>query len=316
MRALGIVWLSLAAMAALAMIACQTAAPAPAGPAAAARPRSHDAADATIASADGVPIRYHAEGSGEPALIFIHGWSCDRSHWAEQVTRFSADREAIALDLAGHGDSGRDRKDWTIESLGGDVRAVVAALGLRRVILIGHSMGGPVALAAASGMPERVAGVIGIDTFHDVERRLDPAMVQSLVGRWEKDFGGTAKGMVDAMLPAGCDPALRERLQAQFAAAPPDVALALLRAQFDFDLAAAFERVHAPIRAINTTQPTNVAAGRRHAADFAAVDLAPLQLGHFPMLTAPDLFDQKLAETLSGLGVAAKEASSSRRSGS
>jgi pimeloyl-ACP methyl ester carboxylesterase len=313
MRALVIVWLSLAAMAALAGTACQTAAPAV--PASAARPRSHDAADATIASADGVPIRYHAEGSGEPALVFVHGWSCDRSHWAEQVTRFSADREVIALDLAGHGDSGRDRKDWTIESLGGDVRAVVAALGLRRVILIGHSMGGPVALAAASGMPERVAGVIGIDTFHDVERRIDPALVQSLVGRWEKDFGGTAKGMVDAMLPAGCDPALRERLQAQFAAAPPDIALALLRAQFDFDLAAAFERVHAPIRAINTTQPTDVAAGRRHAADFAAVDLASLQLGHFPMLTAPDLFDQKLAETLSGLGVETK-AEPRQRSGS
>jgi pimeloyl-ACP methyl ester carboxylesterase len=148
-----------------------------------------------------------------------------------------------------------------------------------------------------------VIAVIGIDTFHDVERRVDPAAVQALVGRWEKDFGGTAKQMVDAMLPAGCDPALRERLQNQFAAAPPDVALALLRAQFDFDLAAACERVHVPIRAINTTQPTNVAAGRRHAADFAAVDLAAMQLGHFPMLTAPDLFDQKLAETLSGLGI-------------
>jgi pimeloyl-ACP methyl ester carboxylesterase len=313
MRTLVISWLPLAAMAALGIVACQTAAPAPAGapapatrasPAAGLRPRSHDAADATVASADGVPIRYHAEGSGEPALVFIHGWSCDRSHWAEQVTRFSTDREVIALDLAGHGESGRGRKDWTIESLGGDVRAVVVALGLRRVVLIGHSMGGPVALAAASGMPERVAGVIGIDTFHDIERRVDPALVQSLVGRWEKDFGGTAKGMVGAMLPAGADPALRERLQAQFAAAPPDVALALLRAQFDFDMAAGFERVHAPIRAINTTQPTNVAAGRRHA-DFDALDLAALQLGHFPMLTAPDLFDQKLAETLSGLGLAA-----------
>jgi pimeloyl-ACP methyl ester carboxylesterase len=308
MRARKIAWLppaALSPLAALAVLACQSVTTTPA---AAPRPRSHDAADATVASADGVPIRYHVEGSGEPALVFIHGWSCDRSHWAEQVARFSADREVIALDLAGHGDSGRDRKDWTIESLGGDVRAVVAALDLRRVVLIGHSMGGPVALAAASGMQERVVAVIGIDTFHDVERRIDPALVQSLVGRWEKDFGGTAKQMVDAMLPSGCDPALRERLRAQFAAAPPDIALALLRAQFELDLAAACERARAPIRAINTTQPTNVAAGRRHAADFDAVDLTALQLGHFPMLTAPDLFDQKLAETLASLGVAAAAA--------
>jgi pimeloyl-ACP methyl ester carboxylesterase len=306
MRAFVIARSAVAALAVFAALACQGATPKPAS---VSRPRSHDAADATVASADGVPIRYHAEGSGEPALVFIHGWSCDRGEWSEQVTRFSGGREVITMDLAGHGDSGRDRKDWTIESLGEDVRAVVAALDLRRVVLIGHSMGGPVALAAASRMQERVAGVIGIDTFHDVERRIDPATVQSLVDRWEKDFGGTAKQMVDAMLPAGCDPALRERLQTQFAAAPPEIALALLRVQFDFDLAAALARVHAPIRVINTTQPTNVAAARRHATDFAAVDLAALQLGHFPMLTAPDLFDQKLAETLSGIGVAASPGS-------
>lgn len=126
---------------------------------------------------------------------------------------------------------------------------------------------------------------------------------QALVGRWQKDFAGTAKEMVDGLLPKDCDPALRERLRAQFAAAPPEIALALLRAQFDFDLAAACERVHVPIRAINTTLPSNVAAGRRHAADFAITDLAALRLGHFPMLTAPELFDRKLAETLAELGI-------------
>ncbi|HEV3077781.1 MAG TPA: alpha/beta fold hydrolase, partial [Thermoanaerobaculia bacterium] len=230
MRALVICLLAPAALAASAVLACRTSTSPPAAtPAGVVWPRSHDAADAAVASADGVPIRYHSEGSGEPALVFIHGWGGDRGQWAEQVARFSGDREVITLDLAGHGESGRERRAWTIASLGEDVRAVVLALDLRRVILVGHSLGGPVALAAAERLQGRVVAVVGIDTFHDVERRIDPAMVQGLVGRWEKDFGGTAKQMVDAMLPAGCDPALRERLQEQFAAAPPDVALALLR---------------------------------------------------------------------------------------
>jgi pimeloyl-ACP methyl ester carboxylesterase len=295
-----------AALAALAAAACRPGAPlAKAGPAAAAaipRARSHDSIDATVASADGVPIRYHAEGRGEPALVFIHGWSCDRSHWAEQVARFSAERQVITLDLAGHGESGRERQVWTVESLAADVRAVVLALDLRRVVLIGHSLGGPVAIEAAGRMPERVVAVIGVDALHDVERKSDPAQIQALVERWEKDFASTAEKFVDFLLPQGCDPAIRERLRAQFAAAPRDVALALLRAQFDYDLPAALERVHVPIRAINTTLPSNVEAGRRHAADFAVVDLAALQLGHFPMLTAPALFDQKLADTLRELG--------------
>lgn len=305
MRALVISLLASLPLAALATIACTPATPRPAaGPAGAPRPRSHDAADATVASADGVPIRYHAEGRGEPALVFIHGWSGDRTHWAEQVTRFSADREVIALDLAGHGDSGRDRYSWTIESLGADVRAVVLALDLKRVILVGHSLGGSVALAAASRMQGRVAAVIGVDAFHDVDRRTDPAQAAALAERWEKDFAGSAKQFLDAALPKDCDPALRERLQDQLAAAPPDVALPLLRAQFDDDLAAAFEHAGVPIRAINTTRPTNLAEGRRHAADFDVADLSALQLGHYPMLTAPDLFDQKLAETLAALGLA------------
>jgi pimeloyl-ACP methyl ester carboxylesterase len=283
--------------------ACQPSMPAPqARPAPLPRVRSHEAIDATVASADGVPIRYHAEGRGEPALVFIHGWACDRSHWAEQVTRFSADRQVIALDLGGHGDSGRERQVWTVESLGADVRAVVLALDLRRVVLIGHSLGGPVALEAAGRLPDRVVAVVGVDALHDVERRMAPAQVEALVERWEKDFAGTATQFVDFLLPKDCDPALRERLRAQFAAAPHEVALPLLRAQFDYDLAAACERAHVPIRAINTTLPSNVEAGRRHAADFAVVDLTALGLGHFPMLTAPALFDQKLAEVLGELG--------------
>ena len=296
MRILAITFLGLSAL------ACQTAGPAPAT-LPMEHPRPHDAVDATIASSDGVPIRYHSEGRGEPALVFIHGWACDRSHWTEQVERFGAERQVITLDLAGHGESGRDRKSWTIESLGEDVRAVVIALDVRRVVLIGHSLGGAVALEAASRMPERVVAVIGIDTFHNVDRRVNPSMARTLVERWENDFPGTAKQFVDAMLPTTGDPAIRQRLEDEFAGAPPEIALALLRAGTEYDQAAAFERVHAPIRAINTTLPSDEAAGRKHSADFAIVDLSTLKLGHFPMLTAPQLFDQKLAETLGALGV-------------
>jgi pimeloyl-ACP methyl ester carboxylesterase len=296
MRTLAITILGLSAL------ACQTTGRTSAAPPVE-RPLPHDAVDATIASSDGVPIRYHSEGRGEPALVFIHGWSCDRSLWSEQVAHFGAERQVIALDLAGHGDSGRDRANWTIESLGEDVRAVVIALDVRHAVLIGHSLGGPVALEAASRIPERVVAVIGIDTFHNVDRRTDPSMARTLLSRWEKDFAATAKQFVDFSLPASADSGVRQHLEDQFSSAPPEIALALLRAGTEYDQAAAFERVRAPIRAINTTLPSDEAAGRKHSANFAIVDLSALHLGHFPMLTAPQLFDQKLAETLNDLGV-------------
>jgi pimeloyl-ACP methyl ester carboxylesterase len=183
------------------------------------------------------------------------------------------------------------------------VRAVVLALDVKRVVLIGHSMGGPVALEAARRMPERVVAVIGVDTFHDVERHVSAVQADALLGLWQNDYAGASHKFVESLVPPDADPAIRQRLETQFASASPDVSLPILRATFAYDLAAGFDRVHAPIRAINTSLATNVEADRRHSADFAVVDLSAQHLGHFPMLTAPALFDQQLAEVLNGLGV-------------
>ena len=54
-------------------------------------------------SSDGVDIHYEVHGEGEPALVFIHGWSCDRSYWRAQVEYFAKQYQVITIDLAGHG---------------------------------------------------------------------------------------------------------------------------------------------------------------------------------------------------------------------
>ncbi len=113
---------------------------------------------------DGLPIVYDVRGGGETSLVFIHCWCCDRAFWREQLDEFADEYRVVALDLGGHGASGAEREPWTVASLAGDVEAVVKQLKLRRVILIGHSMGGPVALLAAGRMPQRVIGVVAVDT--------------------------------------------------------------------------------------------------------------------------------------------------------
>ena len=123
----------------------------------------------TARTADGVPIRYEVRGRGDPALVFIHGWASDRSVWQEQVNIFARGHTLVTVDLGGHGASGANRASWSIASLAQDVVTVVKALGLKRVVLIGHSMGGPVALLAAGRMPDRILGVIGVDTLHNAE---------------------------------------------------------------------------------------------------------------------------------------------------
>ncbi len=139
-------------------------------------PASGLAREGTVRSADGTPIHYLVDGSGEPALVLIHGWACDASYWDNQVPAFAATHRVVRVDLAGHGASGAQRARYTVQAFGEDVRAVVEQEKLGRVILVGHSMGGDVMLEAARLLPGKVLGLVAVDTLHDVTERLDPKL--------------------------------------------------------------------------------------------------------------------------------------------
>ena len=209
----------------------------------------------SVKSYDGVPIAYSVAGSGEGALLFIHSWSCDRSYWTAQVGAFASNQKVVTVDLAGHGDSGAEREAWTIEALARDVEAVIAELDLASVVLVGHSMGGPVALEVARRLPDRVVGVIGVDAFQGPE--------------WN---GPEAENLC---------------------AAAPQVAATQLAELAAYDLARALSAVRVPVRAINgSLVPTRVEAVRARHRDFDAVILDGV--GHFPMLERPDEFNRQL----------------------
>src|SRR5260370_20308868 len=126
----------------------------------------------TFRADDGLEIVGDVRGQGDTALVFLHGWCGDREYWKHQVEVFAADYRVVAFDQAGHGESGKlggGRKAWTADGLAGDVEAVVKALGLKRVILVGHSMGGPIALLAAKRMPGTVVAVVGVETLPNAE---------------------------------------------------------------------------------------------------------------------------------------------------
>ncbi|PYV01821.1 MAG: hypothetical protein DMG10_16600 [Acidobacteria bacterium] len=87
---------------------------------------------AVVLAADGVPIHYTVRGKGDPALVFVHCWSCDSKLWDNQVSVFAKDHRVVTIDLPGHGESGKGRKDWSIGGFGEDVKTVVAKLAWKR----------------------------------------------------------------------------------------------------------------------------------------------------------------------------------------
>src|SRR5436190_14238710 len=89
---------------------------------------------------DGSIINYQVSGKGDKTLLFVHGSYIDKTYWNEQVKYFSQGNRVVTLDLPGHGRSGRERKNWSIQSFAEDIVTLTKELNLENVILIGHSL--------------------------------------------------------------------------------------------------------------------------------------------------------------------------------
>jgi len=252
-----------------------------------------------VAAADGVSIAYTLAGSGEPTLLFVHCWGCDRSFWDGPMRTLAPTHRVVALDLPGHGESGADRKDWSVEAFGGDVVRLMEALDLRKVVLVGHSAGGSVALDAAARAPDRVVAVVGVDTLHDVERK-GGAEMEALLDGLARDFVPTCRAFVGSIFGAAASTELVSRVQAKMCAARPEIALPMLRAVTAWDQARALAAVRVPVRCIQGDRfETNLQGNRRHHPDFDVIVIPGT--GHFPQLEAPEDFDRALQDVLRSL---------------
>ena len=148
-------------------------------------------------SADKVEIVYTALGSGKTAVVFIHGGFADRTFWSNQLKPFAEKYCVIALDLAGHGESGNNRTKWNLFSFAEDVRAVMETEKIDRAILVGNSLGGPVALVTAGLVPNKIAAIVAVDTFQDLNEEDDDAAVEfykKQAEAYRSDFAGTQPG--------------------------------------------------------------------------------------------------------------------------
>ena len=251
-----------------------------------------------VTSPDGVQIHYETTGKGRPALVLVHCWTCDRTFWQDQVARLAKDHQVVTLDLAGHGRSGRTRKDYAMEAFGQDVKAVADELKLDRMVLVGHSMGGAVILEAAKLLGGRVVGLVPIDTLLDVEQSSDPKESDSVMAKMQADYKGQTTAFIRQYLFAPTTPpAVADRILAQTTTFPPEIAISALRNNWNYKAAPAFDTVKVPIVAVNGDRfPTNFDANRRHAPQFDALIMKGV--GHYPMLEDPARFGGLLDEAL------------------
>lgn len=268
------------------------------------------AKDVTVTAADGVAIHCTDQGQGAPALVFVHGWSCDAGYWDAQVAHFAAKHRVVAIDLAGHGASGQERKAYTMEAFGADVAAVMEALDLRDVVLVGHSMGGPVIVEAALAAPDRVLGLVGVDNFQNVDLALPPAVIDGFVAPFEADFRQNVAAWVGHFFPADADSALAAGIAQDMASAPPAIGLSAMREMLFWLSTRTRERLgalKAPLMCVNADrQPTQVESIKAIVPGYE-LRLLPGR-GHFLMREDPAGFNALLAETVAAIAAKAPAA--------
>ena len=254
-----------------------------------------------VSSADGQLICYNVFGNGDVTLVFVHGWGGDSRYWKYQVSNFAKKFKVVTIDLAGHGNSEQNRKIYSPESFGQDIKAVVEAIDAKKVILIGHSFAGELSAEAAKLMPERVIGIIGADSIQNVEDTMPKEQFKQMVDEFQKDFKGGVRKFVEPMFGKDIRPELKKWIIDDISCQPPYIAISAFKEYvMKFEnkgIANLFKEVKVPVRCVNADLwPTNPEANRKYMSSF---DVAIIKgAGHFVMLERPKEFNKKLNESI------------------
>ncbi len=261
---------------------------------------TQEASGETLAvSEDWVPIYFQSRGQGEYTLVFVHGWCTDMSYWDAQIPSFRVYYRVVTLDLAGHGRSGRDRTVWSMEAFGQDVAAVVRKLDLNNVILIGHSLGGPVILEAARLLPGRVLGLVGADTFSDIY--LGPysdEQIEAVLEPFRADFQeGIRRYVLENYVLFTSSSQLKKRIILDMAKVPADIGIGTLEQLLRYDASATLQQLSLPIRSINADRPlVYFRVIRSNTESFTNRFMS--NVGHFLMVEERQTFNRILSEFL------------------
>ena len=117
----------------------------------------------TFASYQDTKVAYYSYGTGPEALVFIHGWTCDSALWEPQQPLFQKYR-TVLVDSPGHGNSDAPVVEYSTEYLARGIKAALDAAGIKRAVLVGHSMGGPKSTMLLRLFPELVKAILYVDS--------------------------------------------------------------------------------------------------------------------------------------------------------
>ncbi|HLO61205.1 MAG TPA: alpha/beta hydrolase [Bacteroidales bacterium] len=257
--------------------------------------------DKEVLSGDGVRIHYRITGTGSVALFFVHGWLGNAGWWNSQCDYFAKRFIVVQIDLAGHGQSAKNRQLWSSEQYAADIKAVADEIDARKIILIGHSMSGAYVIQASLIIPETIA-IILVDTLRDLDQLITYDQAEDFMfSNYRKDFKAAVENIIPKYLFVETTPAgVQRRLQDEFLNYKGDMAIKVIEPLYKADIRALAKEVMVPVRAINSDySPTNLESNRKYFNDFNYTTI--MGTGHYPMLEKPDEFNRQLEQVLNDM---------------
>jgi pimeloyl-ACP methyl ester carboxylesterase len=259
-----------------------------------------------FAAAPGVRLAYDTAGAGDPPMIFVHGWCCDRSYFAPQAGHFSAAHAVVAVDLRGHGESSAPNPGpgaYDIAVLADDVLAVAAAASLRQPVLVGHSLGALIGLACAA-RPGAIRALVMVDPAPITNEPAKAFFRESVDAvRADHDQSWRTTFVNGMFLPT--DVARRHAIIDRFPAVAPGIAAATLRAMGEFDGATVLGNATVPVLSVGSAVPANSAADLRSACPAITIGQT-VGAGHFIQLEVPDQVNAMIERFMTITGLSAR----------
>lgn len=257
---------------------------------------------------DGVKVHYESYGSGEEAVVFIHGWTCDLTFWRGQAPVYNH-RRSLLIDLPGHGQSDKPKVAYPMEFFAQSIEAVLRDAGVERAVLVGHSLGGPIAYSFIRLFPEQAKALVLVDAT--VSNAPDTASYQAaqqvryqqkaerLSGAiGEKNFLAAVNSMFSPKTP----PSLRDQIRAKMLATPEYVRIAAVTSPSEIYPPAPGEKFEVPALAIQAAQQGTEERAAAMRTIFPKLRLEKwVGSGHFLMMEDPARFNRSLEKFLSGL---------------
>ncbi|HTR68946.1 MAG TPA: alpha/beta hydrolase [Mycobacteriales bacterium] len=180
---------------------------------------------------DDVRLFFTDEGTGDPALLFVHGYTADSHDWSWQLPAFAPTHRVIAVDLRGHGRSSAPDDGYTAAQFAADLLGLLDHLGVEHVVAIGHSLGGSVVSALAVEHPERVTAVVAVDPAYLLPDEISATIGPLLDALAASDPVPIVQQLIAGMHSPARDEALRTWQVRRIAGMPPHVLREALVAQ-------------------------------------------------------------------------------------